>query len=403
MKQLWAMVINDLRIEFSDRGTWLQFLVLPLIFTAVVGVGTGGMAGDPNADPRYVAALVNLDSGAQAAQVVEALGQSKTVRVEAHTESEASALLDDKKVNAVIVIPAAFSADLLAGRAVEIEVRAASESTEALTVREAVQSASAQVGRALLAALVSVEEAEALRAFADAAERQAYFDAALKMATDAAEDAPVAVSNTQAAESLVTSIPNGFALSSPGQLVTWVLATLLAGAVTLVNERNTGTLRRLLTMPAPQWSILGGKILGRFTQGALQMAVMIGAGLFIFKVQWGNSPVALVMVAAAFGLAATALGVFLATIARSEQQAGGFVSLFTFLMAPLGGAWVPLEITPTAFQQFAQIFPTTWAMRGFTDVIVRGQGPQGVALECGVLLGFAALFFTLGIWRFKYE
>jgi ABC-2 type transport system permease protein len=403
MKQLWAMVLNDLRVEFSDRGTWLQFLILPLIFTAVVGVGTSGMSRDPNADPRYAAALVNLDSGALAAQVVKTLGQSKTVRAEAHTEAEAAALLTDKKVNTVIVIPAMFSADLLAGRAVEIEVRAAAESTEALTVREAVRSASAQVSRELLAALVSVDEAAKIRAFSDDAERQTYFNEALKLAAKANESAPVAVNNTQAAASLVTSIPNGFAQSSPGQLVTWVLATLLAGAVTLVSERNMGTLRRLLTMPAPKWSILGGKILGRFTQGALQMAVMIGAGLFIFHVQWGNSPLALVMVAVSFGLAATALGVFLATIARTEQQAGGFVSLFTFLLAPLGGAWIPLEITPTAFQQFAQIFPTTWAMRGFTDVIVRGQGPQGVLLECGVLLGFAALFFALGIWRFKYE
>lgn len=403
MKQLWAMVINDLRIEFSDKGTWLQFLVLPLIFTAVIGVGTGGMAGDPDADPRYAAALVNEDSGALAAQVVDALSQSETVRAEALTEAEAQALLADEKTTAVIVIPATFSADLLAGQAVEIEVRATGESTGAFAVREAVRAATAQVSRALLAASVSVEEAESIRAFADVAERQAYFDAALKMATDAAKDAPVAVDNTQAAESLITSIPNGFALSSPGQLVTWVLATLLAGAVTLVSERNMGTLRRLLTMPAPQWSILGGKILGRFTQGALQMAVMIAAGLFLFNVPWGNSPVALVMVAVTFGLAATALGVFLATLARSEQQAGGFVSLFTFLLAPLGGAWVPLEITPTAFQQVAQIFPTTWAMRGFTDVIVRGQGPQGVLMECGVLLGFAALFFVLGIWRFKYE
>ena len=78
-------------------------------------------------------------------------------------------------------------------------------------------------------------------------------------------------------------------------------------------------------------------------------------------------------------------------------------TLGTFLLAPLGGAWVPLEITPPAFQTFAQIFPTTWAMRGFSDVIVRGQGPEGVLLECGILLGFAALFFGLGIWRFKYE
>ncbi|MBF8282677.1 MAG: putative ABC transporter permease protein [Anaerolineales bacterium] len=403
MKQLFAVAINDLRVEFSDRGTWMSFLILPLIFTAVIGVATGGMGGDPNADQRYPVALVDHDGGELAAQFAGALAQSKVVRSEARDEAAALKLLDDKKIRAVVVIPSGFSADLLAGKGVEVEVRASAEDNEGLAVREAVQSASALVSRALLAALVSVEEAEAIRPFADDAERQAYFQEALKLAKDEAESAPAEVANTQASGSWIANIPQGYSQSSPGQLVTWVLATLLAGAAALAAERTMGTLRRLLTMPAPKWTILGGKILGRFTLGIIQMAVMVVAGMLVFKVKWGDSPLALAMIAVSFGLAATALGLFLSTLARTEQQAGGFGTLGTFLLAPLGGAWIPMEITPPAFQTLAQIFPTTWAMRGFTDVIVRGQGPEGVLLETLVLLGFAVIFFALGVWRFKYE
>ena len=403
MKQLFAVAINDLRVEFSDRGTWMSFLILPLIFTAVIGVATGGMGGDPNADQRYPVALVDHDGGALAMQFAGALAQSKVVRSEAGDEATALKLLDDKKIRAVVVIPSGFSADLLAGKGVEVEVRASAEDNEGLAVREAVQSASALVSRALLAALVSVEEAEAIRPFADDAERQAYFQEALKLAKDEAESAPAEVANTQASGSWIANIPQGYSQSSPGQLVTWVLATLLAGAAALAAERTMGTLRRLLTMPAPKWTILGGKILGRFTLGIIQMAVMVVAGMLVFKVKWGDSPLALAMIAVSFGLAATALGLFLSTLARTEQQAGGFGTLGTFLLAPLGGAWIPMEITPPAFQTLAQIFPTTWAMRGFTDVIVRGQGPEGVLLETLVLLGFAVIFFALGVWRFKYE
>lgn len=403
MKQLLAVVFNDLRVEFSDRSTWIFFLILPLIFTAVIGVATGGFARDPNADPRYRVALVDQDGGELATRFADVLAESIVVRPEASDEAAAMSLLDDEDVTAVIVIPAGFGEGLLSGKGADVELRLAAEDNDGLAVREAVQSASAQVSRTLLAALVSVEEAEAIRPFADDAERQAYFQEALKLSNEASETPPVEVQNTQAAQSSLLQIPQGFTQSSPGQLVTWVLATLLAGASALVGERTSGTLRRLLTMPAPKWAILGGKILGRFTLGLLQMGLMIAAGLFVFNVRWGNSPVALMMVAVCFGLAATALGLFLSTISRTDQQAGGFGSLGTFLLAPLGGAWFPIEITPPAFQTFSQIFPTTWAMRGFTDVIVRGQGPRGVLLECGVLLGFAAVFFVLGIWRFKYE
>jgi ABC-2 type transport system permease protein len=361
------------------------------------------MGGDPSADQRYPVALVDHDGGALAMQFASALAQSKVVRSEARDEATALKLLDDKKIRAVVVIPSGFSADLLAGKGVEVEVRASAEDNEGLAVREAVQSASALVSRALLAALVSVEEAEAIRPFADDAERQAYFQEALKLAKDEAESAPAEVANTQASGAWIANIPQGYSQSSPGQLVTWVLATLLAGAAALAAERTMGTLRRLLTMPAPKWTILGGKILGRFTLGIIQMAVMVVAGMLVFKVKWGDSPLALAMIAVSFGLAATALGLFLSTLARTEQQAGGFGTLGTFLLAPLGGAWIPMEITPPAFQTLAQIFPTTWAMRGFTDVIVRGQGPEGVLLETLVLLGFAVIFFALGVWRFKYE
>jgi hypothetical protein len=42
-------------------------------------------------------------------------------------------------------------------------------------------------------------------------------------------------------------------------------------------------------------------------------------------------------------------------------------------------------------------------MRGFTDVIVRGQGVAGIGLEAAVLCAFALVFFTIGVWRFRYE
>jgi ABC-2 type transport system permease protein len=42
-------------------------------------------------------------------------------------------------------------------------------------------------------------------------------------------------------------------------------------------------------------------------------------------------------------------------------------------------------------------------MQGLTDITLRGQGLAGVWPEAAVLLGFAAVFFTVGVWRFRYE
>lgn len=50
-----------------------------------------------------------------------------------------------------------------------------------------------------------------------------------------------------------------------------------------------------------------------------------------------------------------------------------------------------------------KILPTTWAMQGRLDIVLRGQGLTGVLAEAGVLLGFAAVFFAVGVWHFRYE
>lgn len=402
MRQMLAIAFNDLRVEFSSRSVWLFFVILPLLFTAIIGVATGDVGSDTD-DDRIPIALVDQDGGPFAAAFAEALANSEVVRPELIEEAQALAGLEEEELEAVVLLPPGFSEGLLAGESVEIPLHLTPTDNSSLAAREAVLAAASWVSRRLLAARFSVEEAEALQPFASQAEREVYFNEGLKLAEDAGGSPPLEVEITQSAEASTPRIATGFSQSSPGQLVTWGLATLLSGAVLLVSERTMGTLRRLVTMPTGKGVILAGKILGRFTLGVIQMAIMIVFGQLVLRVDWGNSPAAMGLVALSFGLAATAFGLFIATLVRTASQADGLVTLATFLLAPLGGAWFPLEITPPAFQAVAPVLPTYWAMRGFTDVIVRGQGPQGVLSECAVLLGFAAVFFALGIWRFKYE
>ncbi|OIO97221.1 MAG: hypothetical protein AUK03_02795 [Anaerolineae bacterium CG2_30_64_16] len=68
-----------------------------------------------------------------------------------------------------------------------------------------------------------------------------------------------------------------------------------------------------------------------------------------------------------------------------------------------GGCWYPIELFPQVVRDIVKILPTTWAMQGMLDLVLRGQGLAGILPEAGVLLGFAAVFFGVGIWRFRYE
>ena len=91
------------------------------------------------------------------------------------------------------------------------------------------------------------------------------------------------------------------------------------------------------------------------------------------------------------------------TFVKTGGQANGLSILAGMVMALMGGCWYPLELFPPAIQSAVRILPTTWAMQGLLDLALRGKGIVDILPEAGVLLGFAGLFFVIGVWRFRFE
>jgi ABC-2 type transport system permease protein len=401
MNKIINLAWNDIKIEFSERSTLFFFFVLPLIFTAILGVSFGGNE-DPDADHRFVVPVVDLDQTHLVSDLVAELENSEVIRPEFYNLEEAKNMLKDGQSAVILVIPAGFEEQLLSGYPVELELLRSPNDPNVLAIEQAIYTASGKVSNMFMAAENAVDMVEHSQPFADLTTRQAYFDDSLELAREVMET-PVARSEiTQAPEAPRISF-TAFELSSAGQLVTWTLITLLGASEVFVNERVGGTLRRLLSTPTQKATVLSGKITGRLSMGLLQMAVLILIGGWLFKVNWGNSPLALVMVVVSFGLAAVALGVMLGAFSKTRSQASGLSVMFSMVMAALGGAWWQLEITPHLYQKIVQIFPSTWAMKGFNEVIVLGGGPVDVLPSVGVLLGFAVLFFIVGVRRLQFE
>ena len=178
------------------------------------------------------------------------------------------------------------------------------------------------------------------------------------------------------------------------------IATVMIESI--FRERRSGAMRRLRAAPVGRAPIVISKLAPFYVVNLIQIVIMFAIARFAFGLELGFIP-AVVVVSAALALVATGMGIALAGVARSETQGTGLAVIVVLTTSALGGVMVPRFIMPEAMQQIGNITPQAWAIQGYQDVLVRGQGLGGIWLETGVLLIFAAVFTAIGVWRFRFD
>lgn len=399
-----AIIWKDALLRFSSRSELLFFIILPVIFTFILS-GSFASAGD--GDGRVLLPVVDADASAESAAFIDQLSQSATVRPELATVAESQELVDEGEISGVLTIPAGFGAALVAANMADASAAPLALAIDpadnyGLIIEQAVQTAVNELTGPLQVASGAVQGIQGVTPFASAEERGAFFEAAREQGTATLLAAATQVRQTVAAAQ-DTFEYDAAAQASAGQLITWVLIPLLGTAALMAYERTSGTLRRLLVTPSRKPTFLLGTMSGQVLMSMVQMALLIGFGVLVLGVSWGTSPVALLMVLVSFSLAGVAMGTMLGAFTQTASQASSISIIMGMLMALLGGCWWPMELFPQGLQSVVKALPTTWAMQGLTDIVLRGQGAADVMLETGVLLGFALLFFVVGVWRFRFE
>ena len=183
-------------------------------------------------------------------------------------------------------------------------------------------------------------------------------------------------------------------------MIQFAIAGLLTAATVIVNERKTRSLQRLLTTSTSRFQILMGHYLAIFTIIFVQFLLLMLFGQLL-HVDYLRVPLATLLVAFVTAVCIAALGLLIGVLAKSEEQAIVFSLIPMFVLAGLGGAWVPLEFTGAAFQAIGHVSPVAWAMDGFKNITARGLGFSSVLLPVAALFGYALLFFALALWRFQ--
>jgi ABC-2 type transport system permease protein len=398
MKKIFAIAWKDAIVRFGSSSELLFFIILPIVFTFLLAGGTP--SGDE--DPRIALSVVDEAKTSISQQVIDQLENSATVRPELTTREAAQSQFDERRAEVVLIIPAGINSASLQSGSAQMELLQQPNNINATVAERAILTAIRRVSSSISAAQNAVKQRESIQPFASEEDKQAYFESSLETAQSIQKDAPervtVVTGNTQ---DQVDYDPR--ANSSAGQLITWVFIPLFGISALFAYERQQGTLRRLLTTPSNKATFLLGTISGQVAMALVQMLLLVGFGILVMKLNWGREPLALFVILLTSALAAAAFGTTLGTFIKSEGQANGLSIMFGMVFALMGGCWYPMELFPSTVQNIVKILPTTWAMQGMLDLVLRGGGLQEILPEAGVLLGFAVIFFSIGVWRFRYE
>jgi ABC-2 type transport system permease protein len=400
------LAINDLSQQFRDIKILIFYVAMPVAFTFVMGFAFRGTV-QPQ-DTRLALGWVNHDpAGLVSLQLYNFLSDSDAVKLVELDADEADNQVRNGTVSGVLIVPEGFSAHAFAGQPAQLTLLTDPFSTTGQSLQQILRAPITQLMSSVEIAELSVELLGTQTPSDSQADRLAEVETTFNSALDAWRQA--SQNNTLlVVEKAVTEEPdaplagNPYNQSSPGILVQFAIFQMFTSAIILVQERKNRCLQRLKTTAMRPSGIIAGHWLAMFVMVFLQIAILIVFGQMALDVNYLGSPLGTLLVAIGLSLWIASMGLLIGVIANGEEQAIMFSLIAMFLFTSLGGAWFPLEGVGKLFYTIGHLTPAAWAMDGFQNILVRGLGLSSAIQPALVLSGYALLFFTLAVWRFRH-
>lgn len=433
MKQLrlvWFIALKDLKLFILDRTAFLMFILFPFLFITLFSLMQVG-----GEDARLELHLVTReDKGGFSHEIIKSMetkdasklkpGEPKIIWDKDY--DKAYKAVKRHKLDGFLLFPSDFSEGAMMGYGAKLKVVTDAEATNTRAALNGLaHSVASKVGarqvanNATMGALIEHTIAAAggnpgvtsstnpgAGANSDGASGamkdigpliQALFSP--QQTQGAQAEKPFIEFKTKKVGEREAENPSDWVI--PGYLVMFVFFAAAISAEMIVRERENHTLERLLASSVKQASILGGVFLGTAAKGLVQIAVFWTVGILVFKVDLGLSPATVVLLSILTVIMSAAFGVMLATFAKTRRSAGSMAVLAALVLAPLGGCWWPLFITPKWMQNMAKITPHGWATTGFNKLMMFGGDFGSVVPEMLALLGFALAFGLIAVMRFR--
>ena len=156
-----------------------------------------------------------------------------------------------------------------------------------------------------------------------------------------------------------------------GTAILMLLFSVAGVGTSILEEKENGTINRLLYSPLKGSTILYSKMLFAFFISILQLSAMFLFAWLILNMDMSVNIPGLILMIIATSFAVSSLGIFLAAIAKTRQQAQNLSTIIILVMSAIGGSMIPLFIMPPILQKIALLSVNYWGIQGFYDLFWR--------------------------------
>jgi len=178
----------------------------------------------------------------------------------------------------------------------------------------------------------------------------------------------------------------------------FLLFASVHGAVSLLEERESGLLDRVLAGPGGIGVLVNGKYLYLVAQGVVQVAVIFVAAWLLYGLDLPGHLLPWFVVTLVACLAAASLAMLLASLCQTRRQAQTIANTVILVMSALGGSMVPRIFMPDALRQIGWLTPNTWALEAYSGIFWRQDGLTGIVQPLVLLALTGAIGWALAYW-----
>ena len=381
------VALREVRTYLQDKADLAFSLLLPIAIFALMYGAFGGQT-----QFHGTAHIVNEDQGGvYSALFLERLGEIEHLDIELLSRGEADGKLERSDLLMVVYIPKGFSD------------RLTTEEPAQLVFRQ--RGNGGQEGQIVASIIrgVAEEMSQELQVFNQVRNNlagrnipQDSIEVTVQKFLEREREHPI----VGVWEETVGSSPDPVNQYLPGIITMFVLFAITLSARALVEERKLGTLERLLTTRLSVGQLFAGKFLASVSRGFVQTVILLVLAYIVFQLFTPLSFIESLVIALIFAGAAGALGLIIASIARTEDQATWIAVFFTMAMVMLGGTFFEIaEGSVLYFISKASI--NTYANDAFKMIIAQGGSLADLGLELGVLAGVIVVGLALSRILFR--